>query len=266
MINGLNQIFRSFHRKKRYKQSEKISIIRYLFLIAEFIILIKVYKMNGEDIMELTKRNKNIEGIKDIDEDSVPYYWGLYNIFFVYGITHGITEFLKYIAILIWNKNGICGYINFGLELTCSVFILAFFLRFIRRENKNKYYVDTISIWGTMAVSIPFLMFGVRLTISLFNIDKDIRLLPRLSEQEMFIDILLLCIATISVGNIIDQKWMRVLSIVILFIFLMVYIISNNFANQEKLNIAVLYYLIIFVFGYISLGLILFFKGIRYKR
>lgn len=211
--------------------------------------------------MELSKRNKDIEGIKDIGEDSVPYYRGLYNIFFAYGITYGIKEFLKYIAILIWNKNGICGYINFGIELTGSVFILALFFRFIRRETKNKYYIDTISIWGTMAVSMPFLMFGIRLIISLFNSDKDIGLLPRLSEQEMFIDMLLLCIATISVGNIIDKKWMRVLSIIILFIFLMVYIISNNFANQEKLNIAVLYYLVVLVFGYISLGLILFFKG-----
>lgn len=245
----------------RYKQSEKISIIRYLFLIAEFIISIKFYKMNGEDVMELSKKNKDIKEIKDIDEDFVPYHRGIYNIFFVYGITHGIKEFLKYIAILIWNKNGICGYLNFGIELTCSVFILALFLRFIRRETKNKYYIDTISIWGTMAVSMPFLMFGVRLIISLFNTNKDIGLLPRLSEQEMFIDILLLCIATISVGNIIDRKWMRVLSIIILFIFLMVNIISNNYADQEKINIAVICYLLVLVFGYIALGLVLFFKG-----
>lgn len=214
--------------------------------------------------MELStaKIFKDIEEIKDVIECTKRKYTGLYKMFFSYGLIQGMKQILKFASISIWRTGGICGYVNMGLELICDLFVLLYFVKIYRTEQRttNTYYLSTFSIWGVITVSTSFLMFGVRLFVILSKIDTGLQLLALLSKYEMLINMLLICTATITVGFIIDQRWMIVLSIFILFVFMITDVFSIDGSTQMKVNIATAYYLLITIFGYIALGMNLLLK------
>lgn len=183
---------------------------------------------------------------------------GLYRMFFFYGLTNGVKQILGAMITLIWKANNICGYLNFGIDMLCSILILLYFIKIYNSEKNtaNKYYLSVISIWGVIVSLLPFVMSGIRIAATVFFDVVPLQLLPTLSEYEMMINILMICVAIIIVGFTSDKRWMTTIAIFILFTFL----ITDTFQiGRGILNIIDadgIYYLVVMVFGYICLGLL----------
>lgn len=214
--------------------------------------------------MELSKEKicQDIEEIREVIECTKTTYAGLYKMFFTYGFIQGMKQILKFASVSLWQAGGICGYVNLGIDLICNLYLLLCFVKIYGNEKgtTNRYYLSTLSIWGVLSISVPFLMLGVRLTAVLCKVDTALQLLPLLSKYEMLINMLLVCTAAIAVGFVIDQRWMIAVSMFVLFVFMISDMFSIGGSTQMKISIAAAYYLVITIFGYIGLGMMLLLK------
>lgn len=217
--------------------------------------------------MELTQKRvyEDIEEIKNTIECSKRKLTGFYKLFFAYGILQGLMLLLNLLGIFIWGQNGIAAYFNLGVEMAGAVAVTGIFVKIYwdEKDTSNKYYLSSISIWGMIAVAVPFLLFAARLVIIASGKDMALEALPALANYKMVIHMLLVCAAMISVAYVIDKRWMAVLAIIVLFAYILAGLFSQEFfyipvkSIQIQVNIAEIFYYAANTLGYIGLGFLL---------
>lgn len=219
--------------------------------------------------MDLTQREafEDIRQIRETIECSRRKYSGLYKLFFAYGILQGILFACIAAGNFIWGANDGNGYFTLVTEMIGAGIITVVYWKIYGQEKDtaNRYYLTTISIWGMITILMPFLMFAVRLVIAFSGDQSAAGALPLLMDYGMWTSILLGCAAVITVGYLIDRRWMTVLAAGILLVSLMIRILPAAFTVDLRQNIieiplfSILYY-VINIAGYIVLGFLLLYQ------
>lgn len=218
--------------------------------------------------MELTQKRvyEDIEEIKNTIECSKRKLTGIYKLFLAYGIFQGLVLLLNLFTVFIGGRDGIVAYFNLGVEMIAVVAVTGLFVKIykVEKDTSNKYYLSTISIWGVIAVAMPFLVFAARLVIIVWGKNIALEALPILTNYKMVINMLLVCAATISVAYVIDKRWMVVLAIIVLFGYIVIdlfpqalFLISIKNGIQIEMSISTIFYYVANVLGYIGLGFLL---------
>ena len=86
------------------------------------------------------------------------------------------------------------GVIPFIIDILAAVYMVLFYFKIYKSEKmiSNKYYLSCISMWGIIAIMLPFISFAVRVVLMLVvPSEKEIILLPKLQEFDMLINIVL---------------------------------------------------------------------------
>ena len=109
----------------------------------------------------------------------------------------------------------------------------------------NRYYLPTLSIWGILAISTPFILFATRLVLALSKSELVTDNLVFLTDYENLINIVLVCIAIITVGYIVNKRGLVGLAILILFCFITIKVLPTvniyiklNLDNQLQISIS----------------------------
>lgn len=119
--------------------------------------------------MELTQKRiyKDIEEIKNTIECSKRNYTGPYKLFLLYGTLQGVLLVLNLFSAVIWGASDNGAMFNFASQMICSAIIGIFYFLIYKNERRasNRYYLSTLSIWGILAISTPFILFATRLVL-----------------------------------------------------------------------------------------------------
>lgn len=218
--------------------------------------------------MELSQKKiyNDIEEIKTTIECSKRKLSGPYRLFLGYGIVQGIIFILNLTGSIIWNPDNGIPYFNFAVEMAGAGAVVILYLLVYGREKhtSNKYYLTAISIWGLIAAILPFLMLAARLVIIVWGKNFAVHSMYLLEEYKMLINMLLVCTAMIMTGYVVDKKWLTVLSMLLLFCFVIINIFPDVYYSlsikgiERQVTLAGLFYLLVNIWGYIGLGLLLY--------
>lgn len=206
------------------------------------------------------KAHEDFETIRMTLDQAKKGYNGLYELLLRYGLVQLILcVFSIVMGNLLRNFSGF-GFISLVLNILAAIYMTVFYFKVYNAENEtsNKYYLSCISMWGIIAITLPFINIAIRGTILAISSDKAIDLLPKIQEYNMIINILLVCFSFIICGNISNKKILIISSIIILYVFLNLYILYYN-TNVSEIGTAaltVLYYICI-TLGYIGLSYML---------
>ena len=184
----------------------------------------------------------------------------------LYGILQGVLLVLNLFSAVIWGASDNGTMFNFASQMICSAIIGIFYFLIYKTERRasNRYYLSTLSIWGILAISTPFILFATRLVLALSKSELVTDNLVFLTDYENLINIVLVCIAIITVGYIVNKRGLVGLAILILFCFITIKVLPTvniyiklNLDNQLQISISSIFYCVVNIFGYIGLGLIL---------
>lgn len=218
--------------------------------------------------MELTQKRiyEDIGEIKETIECSKRKFSGPYKLFLGYGILQGALLIFNLVGNIVLGLSSGNAYFNFATEAAVSVITIVLYLMVYKseRNTSNRYYLIAISIWGIIAVALPFLLFSARLAVAFCGNDSAVEMLQVLADYKMLANMVLVCVAIIMVGYITDKRWMLALSILTLFVFVITRVmpatgIAIPIKGNMEMEIA-LYSIVYYVFnvlGYIGLGLLL---------
>lgn len=207
---------------------------------------------------------ENINIIKGAIEESKIYYHGLYKLCFILGIYHTIFFLLRFGSIFYPHL------VNFNIILfpifTGIIFLYYIFIYNIEKNFSNKYYLSIINSWSLIAIIVPFSISIIELFQYFFFKGSYIKVSNNyLSTISKFSNVLLFSILIIVCSNILEKKYLRLLSIILLFAYLLLDSCFINLglpisifnSNDVILSIVSIYYFFLFCIGYIVIGLLL---------
>lgn len=207
---------------------------------------------------------KNINIIKDAIEESKIYYHGLYKLCFILGIYHTIFFVLNFGFIFYPHLVKI--YIILSPIFTGILFLYYIFIYNKEKNFSNKYYLSIINSWSLIAIIVPFSISIIELFQYFFFRGSYIELNNNyFSIINKYSNVLLFSILIIVCANILGKKYLRLLSIILLFAYLLLDFcfinlglsISISNSNDVILSIVSIYYFFLICIGYIVVGLLL---------
>ena len=201
--------------------------------------------------------------IKDTLENTKTDHHGAYSICFMLGGYYTLL-FLAGLA-SIFHPTLINLYVIATPILT--LFLFGGYLIIYRSERNytNKYYLSLLNTWGIFVIAISVLTFAVQI------IDKNIyrrsnsAQLAILFQIQQFSEVLLFSIFLIIFSYIIGRKFLRLISVFQLFVYLLLIICFTDAgiplhlpaSENASLNFVSIYYFCTICIGYILLGLFL---------
>ncbi|MDE6957294.1 MAG: hypothetical protein K2O96_04245, partial [Lachnospiraceae bacterium] len=83
---------------------------------------------------------------------------GPYKLFLGYGILQAALLGFNVIGMVIWGANNETAYFNFAVGMIGAMITATLYFLLYRMEKKssNRYYLVAISIWGIIAIAMPF--------------------------------------------------------------------------------------------------------------
>lgn len=184
-------------------------------------------------------------------------YNGLHKILLRYGVVQLILCMLSIVLGSFLKNHTAFGFISLFLDIMAAIYMMSVYFRIYNTENitSNKYYLSCLSTWGIMAVSLPFLNLAVRWIVFTVSPQNVIQLLPKMEEYTMLINILLFCFCFIICSFITNKKSLIILSLIILFLFIILDMLYYN-SNISELGSSILtiFYYACITIGYIALS------------
>lgn len=206
------------------------------------------------------KANEDIETIKMSLEQAATDYSGLSKILLMYGIIQLVLTCLTKITGHFILDSGWYVYIPFTLDMIASIYMVYYYLKIYNKEiiNSNKFYLSCLTMWGSIAILLPFIEFFIRVIINFVAFDKGLELTLRLQEYSMLINMILVCFCFIMCSFLIKKRLLVIFSILILFVFLTLEILFlNTNISYEGTIVLYIFYLMSNTIGYIGLSVIL---------
>lgn len=206
---------------------------------------------------------KDLALIKGTLENTETDYHGAYSICFMLGgyytllFLAGLTSVIHSTLINI--------YVIAVPILTLLLFVGYLFIYRYERNYTNKYYLGLLNTWGIFVIAIPVLTTAVQI------IDKNIYRRSNsaqpviLFQIQQFSEVLLFSIFLIISSYIIGRKFLRLISVLLLFTYLLLITCFTNAgiplrlpaSENASLNFVSIYYFFTICIGYILLGLFL---------
>lgn len=205
---------------------------------------------------------ENINTIKHTIENSKTHESNLYRLFLFYGI-YNLILFLINIATLF-------NVIPVNIAALSSLFILAsLFIFYIRiyiaeKNSSNKFYLTFLNIWIILSLPLDIIFFGIELIAhtSLIN-GSEFDYLSFTSVQ-YYSNMLLFSICLILCAYLLKRKYLILLSIISITIYLLIDTCFKNIGfispysnGNVQINFNSAYHILVVTLGYIVLGLYL---------
>lgn len=201
--------------------------------------------------------------IKDTMENSKTDYHGAYSICFMLGCYYTLLFFAGLASV--FHPTLINMYVIAVPILTLLLFVGYLFIYRSERNYTNKYYLGLLNTWGIFVITIPVLTTAVQI------IDKNIygrsnSAQPAILFQiQQFSEVLLFSIFLIISSYIIGRKFLRLVSVFLLFTYLLLITCFTDAgiplrlpaSENASLNIVSIFYFFTICIGYILLGLFL---------
>lgn len=224
--------------------------------------------------------NKNIDSaLNDVIliKDAIKQSRGTYKEFCKLICFYGIYKFCLFISQFLplsYQMSPHAPFIKLGANFLISLIFLLYFMNTYKKEKErsNKYYLGYMAIWGMLVFILPFLLLACRifliLSSSTFDSVQGIEILLNLNYSSMLIDIIMLSICFIVCSFILQKNYLCVLSITILFFYILLTTVYKSssfslllFNDPITITISSLYYIFTISTGYLFLGFYLQHKG-----
>ena len=198
-------------------------------------------------------------------EQTKKKYIGLFVLFISYAIIQSVSLLLNFGTEVIFRPGITISIINSIIKLSFSVVMIFIYIWVYNREKKtnNRYYIGCINIWGITTVSSPIIFFLVRCI--LYNNKNIIKILPKLEDYYLLINIVLFCLAIIITGVVTNKIWILVCSIFYLLSSITLLSISGlnyNIANSKiVVNVNYIINYMTYIIGYVCLAILLWRQG-----
>lgn len=216
--------------------------------------------------MNINEAMGKIDLIKGSIEDAKIHYKGMYLMCFLLSGLYMIQFIATMVKFL---------FRNFPINLLLVFYVMVegmallgyFFIIKKEKNFSNKYYLSLLSIWGFISFVIPIIVSAVNLIGEVF-FKESYEIISASANFEIlgFSQILLFSIFMIIISYIMNKKYFRVMSVLILFGYYFLYVcffskgIPLSFvSNQEQIGIGyvTIYTVLVVYLGYFIMGVYL---------
>ncbi len=213
---------------------------------------------------------ENFEMMKNTLAQAQTNYTGLYRLWLLYGALNLFSALSGYLGVhLIMNGAQGAGELLMLLQgLVIPVILVVFYLMIFRRESRiaNKYYLSCLALWGVPAVALPVFTGALKIALCFLRPSGLSDILGRISDADFLINMFLLCLCYMICSYLLNKKWMILIGLVLLFVYLTLNFFSDlsgfsvtlkyQAESSVSLSFSGLFYHVLMVFGYLAAALV----------
>ena len=186
--------------------------------------------------------------IKNTLENTKTNYHGVYSICFMLGCYYTLLFFAGLISV--FHPTLINIYVIAAPILTLLLFVGYLLIYRSERNYTNKYYLGLLNTWGIFVIAIPALTIAVEIIEKYMYHKSNSAQLPILFQIQQFSEVLLFSIFLIISSYIIGRKFLRLVSVFLLFAYLLLITCFTNSgiplhlpaSENASLNFVSIYY------------------------
>ncbi len=212
---------------------------------------------------------EKIDFIKETIEDAKIHYQGIWLMCFLLGGLYLMQFVTGMLQVALTGLQLYHYYIFFAFHVGLEIVALFCYLFIYRKEKKctNKYYLSVLSIWGFVSIAVPVIISAVDFIGETFFSEtyRMFSMAPAYICSE-FSRVLLFSVFMITCSYILDNKFFRILSIVILFGYIFIYTCFYSKGipfpfipgqEQARIGYVTVYTVMVVDIGYLVMGVYL---------